>query len=378
MKLAFYTNFMNHHQVHIADEFYRILGQDFSFIATIPMPESFKKTGYPNFDDRPYIISAYKNQSENEKALVLSEIADVVIVGDAPSMYYRERVKNNKIVFLYNERWFKTFQLGYLNPKLWIFWYKNFIKYRKQRFYMLCASAFTKHDVSMIGAFPNKCYKWGYFPQSENFNLESYFRAKRNLDSIHILWCARFIKWKRPEMMIKLALFLKAKKYNFQIKMIGNGDQYENIRRQIYKENLSDNIILMGNLPNSSVLEEMKKSHIFVFTSNKQEGWGAVLNEAMAAGCAVVASDQIGAAPYLIENKKNGELFKSGCQKTLNSVVDSFFSDKEKIYRYGRNAYITIQNEWSPYCAVHNFVELVESIISDRENPISSGPCSFA
>jgi glycosyltransferase involved in cell wall biosynthesis len=45
---------------------------------------------------------------------------------------------------------------------------------------------------------------------------------------------------------------------------------------------------------------------VFIFTSDRNEGWGAVLNEAMGSGCAVVAADLIGSVPYLIEHKKMG------------------------------------------------------------------------
>ena len=48
----------------------------------------------------------------------------------------------------------------------------------------------------------------------------------------------------------------------------------------------------------------MEKSHIHLFTSNHLEGWGAVVNEAMNSGCAVVANREAGAVPYLIEHGK--------------------------------------------------------------------------
>ena len=61
----------------------------------------------------------------------------------------------------------------------------------------------------------------------------------------------------------------------------------------------------------------MEKTGIFLFTSDRQEGWGAVLNEAMNSGCAVVASHLIGAVPFLKKKKKNGLVYSSGDRKTL-------------------------------------------------------------
>ena len=39
MRLVLYTNYLNHHQVPVADELYRLLGDDFRFVATLPRNE---------------------------------------------------------------------------------------------------------------------------------------------------------------------------------------------------------------------------------------------------------------------------------------------------------------------------------------------------
>lgn len=56
----------------------------------------------------------------------------------------------------------------------------------------------------------------------------------------------------------------------------------------------------------------MRESHIFIFTSDRGEGWGVVLSEAMANGCTVVASNKIGAAPFLVKHKKMACYFNLG------------------------------------------------------------------
>ena len=45
----------------------------------------------------------------------------------------------------------------------------------------------------------------------------------------------------------------------------------------------------MGALKPADVRKEMERADIFLFTSDYKEGWGAVLNEAMNARCAIVA-----------------------------------------------------------------------------------------
>ena len=98
MKITFYTNFINHHQVHVADEMYRMLGDDYKFVVTMAVPQNVLKSGYPDYSDRPYLVKAYLGKNEEYDALKLSETSDIVIVGSAPKKYFIDRLKQNKIV----------------------------------------------------------------------------------------------------------------------------------------------------------------------------------------------------------------------------------------------------------------------------------------
>ena len=106
MTVTFFTNFINHHQVHVADEMYRHLGADYTFVATEEIPLSFKNSGYPDYSDRPYLLKAYLDENR-EEALRLGEESDIVIIGSAPDIYIKKRLKLNKLTFRYHERWFK-------------------------------------------------------------------------------------------------------------------------------------------------------------------------------------------------------------------------------------------------------------------------------
>ena len=88
--------------------------------------------------------------------------------------------------------------------------------------------------------------------------------------------------------------------------MIGTGDKLPEIQKSIEDNNLTDCINLLGTMTPAEVRAQMEKHSILVFTSDKNEGWGAVLNEAMNSGCAVIANDEIGSVPFLLKNSQNG------------------------------------------------------------------------
>ena len=43
------------------------------------------------------------------------------------------------------------------------------LKYKNNNLYLLCASAYTSYDLSLLG-FRGKCYKWGYFTEVPRVN----------------------------------------------------------------------------------------------------------------------------------------------------------------------------------------------------------------
>lgn len=377
MTVTFFTNYINHHQVPLADELYEILGGQYCYVAMESLPQSFKEAGYPDFSDKPYFHPAYENDKKRKEAEELAWTSDVVIIGSAPQYLVASRLAANKITFQYSERCFKTLNYRLLSPKLWWYLYNTHTKYRNKQAYMLAASAYTANDVSRFFAYPKKCYKWGYFTQIDTIDIDTIVAAKSSVN-IDILWCARFLKWKHPELVVKLAQFLKIKGHKFHINMLGSGDELIPSQRLAERLGVAENISFLGNRPNNEVLKMMQTHHIFLFTSDRNEGWGAVLNEAMSNGCPVVASNKVGAVPFLIEDGVNGSIFRSEDIAAFTRKVEELIVNPQLRKQYAINAYHTIKDEWSPRIAAHNFMRLLENIVMGKDTPVEMGPCSKA
>lgn len=376
MKLTFLTNLVNHHQIPLADEFYKLLGDDYVYVAFESLPNWLIQGGYQEIE-RPYILRIYENQEYLKIVEELMNCSDVVIIGQAPDKYVLDRIKKGKLTFRYNERWFKSRPWYLYNPKAWISFYNNHIRFKKKSLYMLAASAYTANDVYSIGAYKDKVYKWGYFTSIPDNIEKSKFNTLKN-SKYKIMWCSRFLKLKHPELPIKLAYKLKKDGYNFIINMFGSGEELEKSKLLVKKLNVEDVVSFRGNMPNHKILDEMKKHQIFLFTSDKNEGWGAVLNESMSNGCAVVASNKIGATPFLINDGENGLIFKSENINSLYFQVKLLLDNKEILEKISVNAYKTMSEIWSPKNAAERFIELAKSLQMGKDTPYIEGPCSKA
>jgi glycosyltransferase involved in cell wall biosynthesis len=322
------------------------------------------------------LLKAYLDENKAE-AQRLADESDVVIIGAAPDLYIKKRLAHNKLTFRYSERWFKKNYNRLLFPPFWLYYYNRHTRYRNRNLYMLCASAYTPSDASKIFAYPNKCFKWGYFTQVEKFDFDKLYPQNQD-DIVHIMWCARFLVWKHPELPVKLAKRLKDSGYSFVIDMFGSGEELERTKQLAKELNVEDVVAFRGNVPNSQILDEMRKHDIFLFTSDRNEGWGAVLNEAMSNGCAVVASNEIGSVPFLVKHGENGLIFKSKDIDSLCENVIYLIDNPQERYRLSKNAYETMLNEWSPANATQRLIQLMKGLLKGEIVEFADGPCSKA
>ena len=124
----------------------------------------------------------------------------------------------------------------------------------------------------------------------------------------------------------------------------------------------------------------MEKSEIYLFTSDRQEGWGAVLNESMNSACAVVANSAIGSVPFMIKDQHNGFIYKSGNVDDLYKKVKCLIDNPDKVKKAGLAAYNTCVNEWNAENAAKRFYALAKAVLHGEENPdiFADGVCSKA
>ena len=209
-----------------------------------------------------------------------------------------------------------------------------------------------------------------------------------------LMWCSRFLKWKHPELPILMAKKLKDKGFHFHLDMFGSGEKLEVSKQLVEDLKLSDVITFRGNVPNASILQEMRKHEIFLFTSDQNEGWGAVSNESMASGCVLVGADMIGSVPFLVEDGKTGLIFRSADKTTgfngtslkidnntlasLTEKVEWLLNNPEERNRLSKNGYNVMRKVWSPENAAKNLLILINDLQNGRDTSIQHGPCSIA
>lgn len=381
MTITFFSNFLNDHQLPLCQAMMEQIGADnFRFVALQQIDPERVSMGFADMNEiYPFVVQAYKGGKAFDEAVALMLCSDIVIIGSDKGMPYDERIKSGKLTFRYNERLLKHGDWRVFDPRVQVGVFKKFGKFRSKKypFYVLCASAYTARDLRLFGFPKAKCVKWGYFPIVKEYdNINALIEKKEANNTLSILWAGRFIDWKHPEIPVQIARRLKSEHIQFQLNMIGMGDKFDTIKKMVNDENLSDCINLLGAMPPAEVRSCMEQANIFLFTSDKGEGWGAVLNESMNSACVVIADDSIGSVPFMLRDGVNGFSYHNGDTDELYAKLLSVIRDKSLRRQIGAEAYCSMTGCWNAKVAVQRFMEMVDVHQGLLNVSEEHGPCS--
>lgn len=374
MKIIFISNFYNHHQSGISRKLYELTSGQYRFVATEEIPEERKKMGYSGIDDE-FVVQYGVDPVQDCQISRWIDEAEAIIIGSAPEHLIQNRKKQRKLILRYSERPLKNGFQFWKYPLRWVRW--HYLNPPGAPIYMLCASAYTALDYRKFGLFRNKALKWGYFPICKKYEHPEHMIAQKNVEEI--LWCGRFLDWKHPDDALSLADRLKKEKYHFHLTMIGTGEMEEQLKDLVSEYGLGEFVTFAGAMSPEQVRLSMERAGVYLMTSDRKEGWGAVLNEAMNSGCAVVASREAGSTPYLVQDGINGSVYTPCRMDELYEKVRFLLEHPDEQKRRGKAAYHTIVETWNEEIAALRILNLIDLINNGEVGDIfRDGPCSRA
>lgn len=377
MKIVMISNYINHHQIPLANALMNHPEVEYHFIQTEPMEEERIKMGWGiDVKTLPYVHLLYEQEAYCRKLIDNCEILMVGWMNREDLV--TDRMKSGKLTFRCSERLYREGQYKMVSPRGLLQKYREHVQYRKKNVFLLCIGAYVASDYHLISAYPGKKFKFGYFTEFRSYQDGKLFDKKPSLDTLHFIWAGRFLPLKHPEFAMMLARDLKEKKISFHLHMVGDGEMKDSLLAMQSRYGLQDEVTFYGYCAPEKVRDLMERSHIHLFTSNYLEGWGAVVNESMNSGCVPVVNDEIGCARFLIQHGKNGYLYHNGSYNDLQKKVMCLIERKDRIPEYGRAAYETIANIWNAEKAAEQLIAFYQNFKQGKVNPPVEGPFSVA
>lgn len=379
MTIVFVSNFMNHHQLPLCKALMDKPDIDFTFIASMAVPEEQRKVGYDDMNQLPFVIRAYESNESKEQAMRVLVQADIAILGAADSSTIQLRMNTGKLTFRYCERLLKRGAWRRFLPHTRLRIYRDYVRHKNSPLYILGSSAYTAHDLVKCGFPIKKCLTWGYFPELSQKEPDEIL-AQKKTDKLEIVFAGRLIKLKNVIHAVKAVHKVIQEGYCVHFTIIGEGESKAEIEQYIAENHLEEAISLYPFINHKEVITAMERADVFVFCSSFYEGWGAVVNEAMSSMCVVISSHSVGSAGTLIRHEENGLLYGFGDIEDLASQIKKVADNPQLTEKLKNNAYHTVRGEWSAEEAAARFMNVCQEITKKNHwrELYAKGPCSPA
>lgn len=127
-----------------------------------------------------------------------------------------------------------------------------------------------------------------------------------------------------------IKVLLKAFKNNsYSLDIVGDGPMMEELKEYTKKHNFENRINFYGHISTEKVLEKVESCKALILPSQTYENAPISILEALSLGKVVLGSD-LGGIPEMIDENKNGFLFKAGSYEDLNNAIYKFESLESK------------------------------------------------
>jgi len=126
-----------------------------------------------------------------------------------------------------------------------------------------------------------------------------------------ILFAGRMVPEKRPDLAIESFARIADRRAEWDLVMLGDGMLRARLQASVPAE-LTSRLTWAGFIPSAQEVAALYRACDVLVLPSDYEPWAVVVNEAAAAGLAIVCSDVVGAAAELVRDGVNGWTFPSG------------------------------------------------------------------
>ncbi|MEW6129108.1 MAG: glycosyltransferase [Acidobacteriota bacterium] len=182
-------------------------------------------------------------------------------------------------------------------------------------------------------------------------------------DTFQMLAVGRLVEKKGFDVLIRAVANLK---FNFRLRIIGEGAEREKLSALIRQMNLSNRVKLCGALTHNQLPEEFRKASVVIVPSvidstGDRDGLPNVILEAMASARAVIASD-VSAIRTAIIHQQTGLLVREKDVNHLRETIESLAPNRAIRQSLGNKAREYITANFALQRCSEKFCDLLERI----------------
>ncbi|MFY7965477.1 MAG: glycosyltransferase family 4 protein [Chitinophagaceae bacterium] len=191
------------------------------------------------------------------------------------------------------------------------------------------------------------------FKNSIDSNLVLAFKSQFSIkqDDFVYVFVGKLEHKKRP--LLLLNAFADLNLQNAHLIFVGNGEQESELRQHA---NQFSSIHFLP-FQNQTIIPSVyaTANYLVLPSGGPNETWGLVVNEAMACGIPAIVSTKVGCAADLIDNGKNGFVFKADDEFELKNALKTAYDSKHCYASFSKNASDTIS-----FYTIENTAKVIE------------------
>jgi glycosyltransferase involved in cell wall biosynthesis len=162
--------------------------------------------------------------------------------------------------------------------------------------------------------------------------------------AIVVLYASKLIARKRPLDLLEVHRRLQATDHPTELLIVGDGPLLAEFRCPVESESIPR--VHIAGFRNQAELPVFYAAADVMVLPSDDEPWGLVVNEAMAVGVPVIATDRVGAAADLIRDGETGFTYRVGDVDALVRHLAAIASDAKLRSRMSENC-VRVMKEWS-------------------------------
>jgi glycosyltransferase involved in cell wall biosynthesis len=199
-----------------------------------------------------------------------------------------------------SEKYKKPLVLIYDNPVLeeHNFFHEKQVFFKKkvearERYSVLSAQSLVVYSNAVKDYLEKKYNKTipAFIHQNVDYTRFDFIGEKTAEDTLNIGFIGSFLKWHRVDLLLNVFVRLKKEGKNIKLFLLGNGMEYENIKRKVNALAMQKDIVMPGFTDGETLLKYKKTFHIGVMPGSNWYGAPNKIFEYGAAKMAVIAPE---------------------------------------------------------------------------------------
>ncbi len=172
-------------------------------------------------------------------------------------------------------------------------------------------------------------------------------------------------EWKQVDLILMAFAELPCRIKNLcRVEILGDGEMRSSLETICNEKHLGKWVKFGSMMPQKEYAKWLSNLDVYILASNRNEGWGATLVEAMDAGCAVIANADAGVTLEVVKDGENGYVFSGNDVGLVIKRLKTLVEDASLRNRFGRSAWQTIQ-EWTPKVGAERILSLASDLLAD-------------